>query len=27
VPPAERRDYETLIQPYLQQGYSLQVYA
>jgi uncharacterized protein (DUF58 family) len=27
VPPAERRYYETLIQPYLQQGYSLQIYA
>jgi uncharacterized protein (DUF58 family) len=27
VPPAERRHYETLIQPYLQQGYSLQIYA
>jgi len=27
VPSVERRDYETLIQPYLQQGYSLQIYA
>ncbi|MEN3000371.1 MAG: DUF58 domain-containing protein [Armatimonadota bacterium] len=27
VPPAERRHYESLIQPFLQQGYSLQVYA
>ncbi|GBC93392.1 hypothetical protein HRbin15_01883 [bacterium HR15] len=27
VPPAERRHYESLIQPYLQRGYTLQVYA
>ncbi len=27
VPPAERQHYESLIQPYLQQGYTLQVYA
>lgn len=27
VPPAERRHYEALIQPYLQQGYLLEVYA
>lgn len=27
VPPAERRHYESLIQPYLQQGYTLQIYA
>lgn len=27
VPPTERRHYESLIQPYLQQGYCIQVYA